>query len=210
MDQALKQRLVGATVLIILGVILLPMLLSGQSDLSNESPAIELPDKPPELSMDKRRFPIGQQSAERPSRVPETAEDAGAGQASDRESGAVIDAASQRTDAPESLAAHSPVTGPDPVADHATSTTESSSSARANGTNTTIVPVQAHSAADGRFAQPRAAGCARNSDYRVPGRTGRTIRPCPGEVGHVGIEVTPYATTPIASRDPNGDAASLK
>jgi DedD protein len=71
MDQALKQRLVGATVLIILAVILLPMLLSGQSELQNESRRIELPDKPPELSMDKRRFPIGQQDDSHSSRVPE-------------------------------------------------------------------------------------------------------------------------------------------
>lgn len=72
MDQALKQRLVGATVLIILGVILLPMLLSGQSDGQNESRRIELPDKPPELSMDKRRFPIGEHAPARPSQVPES------------------------------------------------------------------------------------------------------------------------------------------
>ena len=71
MDQALKQRLVGATVLIILAVILLPMLLSGQPELQNESRRIELPDKPPELSMDKRRFPIGQQDDSHSSRVPE-------------------------------------------------------------------------------------------------------------------------------------------
>ena len=72
MDQALKQRLVGATVLIILAVILLPMLLSGQPELQNESRRIELPDKPPELSIDTRRFPIGQQDSAQPSRVPET------------------------------------------------------------------------------------------------------------------------------------------
>jgi cell division septation protein DedD len=71
MDQALKQRLVGATVLIILGVILLPMLLSGQPDRQNEALRIEVPDKPPELSMETRRFPIGGQSLERPSQVPE-------------------------------------------------------------------------------------------------------------------------------------------
>ncbi len=71
MDQALKQRLVGATVLIILGVILIPMLLSGQPELQNESRRIELPDKPPELSMETRRFPIGGQTPGRPSQVPE-------------------------------------------------------------------------------------------------------------------------------------------
>ena len=50
MDKALKQRLVGASVLIILAVIVLPMLLSGRSDtLKQESRQIELPSKPEEL-----------------------------------------------------------------------------------------------------------------------------------------------------------------
>lgn len=60
MDKALKQRLVGASVLIILAVIILPMLLSGRSDrLKHESSLIELPPKPDELSIEKRRFPVG-------------------------------------------------------------------------------------------------------------------------------------------------------
>jgi len=60
MDKALKQRLVGASVLIILAVIVLPMLLSGRSDrLKQESSRIELPPKPDELSIETRRFPVG-------------------------------------------------------------------------------------------------------------------------------------------------------
>jgi DedD protein len=60
MDKALKQRLVGASVLIILAVIVLPMLLSGRSDtLQQESRQIELPPKPEELSIETRRFPVG-------------------------------------------------------------------------------------------------------------------------------------------------------
>ncbi len=60
MDKALKQRLVGASVLIILAVIVLPMLLSGRSDtLKQESSQIELPPKPDELSIETRRFPVG-------------------------------------------------------------------------------------------------------------------------------------------------------
>ncbi len=60
MDKALKQRLVGAIVLIILAVIVLPMLLSGRSDtLKQESRQIEVPDKPDELSIETRRFPVG-------------------------------------------------------------------------------------------------------------------------------------------------------
>lgn len=60
MDQALKQRLVGATVLIVLGVVLLPMLLSGQPESRNEAARIEVPEKPPELSIETRRFPVGE------------------------------------------------------------------------------------------------------------------------------------------------------
>jgi len=60
MDKALKQRLVGASVLIILAVIILPMLLSGRSDtLKTESRQIELPPQPEELSFETRRFPVG-------------------------------------------------------------------------------------------------------------------------------------------------------
>jgi len=60
MDKALKQRLVGASVLIIFAVIVLPMLLGGRSDtLKQESPSIELPPKPNELSIETRRFPVG-------------------------------------------------------------------------------------------------------------------------------------------------------
>jgi DedD protein len=60
MDKALKQRLVGASVLIILAVIVLPMLLGGRSDtLNQESREIELPAKPDELSIETRRFPVG-------------------------------------------------------------------------------------------------------------------------------------------------------
>ena len=60
MDKALKQRLVGASVLIILAVIVLPMLLGGRSDtLQQESRQIERPPKPEELSVETRRFPVG-------------------------------------------------------------------------------------------------------------------------------------------------------
>ncbi len=60
MDKALKQRLVGASVLIILAVIVLPMLLSGRSDTRNqESRQIELPPKPEEMTFETRRFPVG-------------------------------------------------------------------------------------------------------------------------------------------------------
>lgn len=74
MDKALKQRLVGASVLIILAVIVLPMLLSGRSDrLKQESRQIELPPKPDEVSIETRRFPVGVPA--RP--VPDPEQDAG-------------------------------------------------------------------------------------------------------------------------------------
>jgi DedD protein len=83
MDKALKQRLVGATVLIILTVIILPMLLSGRSDtLKQGSSQIEIPDKPEELSISKRRFPVGvpdQPTAELSDPVVETEPDILAG-----------------------------------------------------------------------------------------------------------------------------------
>ena len=75
MDKALKQRLVGASVLIILAVIVLPMLLSGRSDrLKQESSRIELPPKPDELSIETRRFPVGMSGGPAAAVVPESAD----------------------------------------------------------------------------------------------------------------------------------------
>lgn len=60
MDTALKQRLVGASVLIALAVVVLPMLLGGRPDQSNpESQKIELPPQPAALDFETRRYPIG-------------------------------------------------------------------------------------------------------------------------------------------------------
>ena len=67
MDKALKQRLVGASVLVALAVIVLPMLLGGQPDSAGESRSIDLPPKPQELSFETRRFPIGDQDSGQPS-----------------------------------------------------------------------------------------------------------------------------------------------
>ena len=95
MDKALKQRLVGATVLIILAVIVLPMLLGGRSDtLQQESRRIEMPDKPDELSIETRRFPVGApdrpdetqlQLAARPEQASGSGEEAVPGERADNE-----------------------------------------------------------------------------------------------------------------------------
>lgn len=61
MDIALKQRLVGASVLVALAVVVLPMLLGGRPEEgAGESPAIEVPEQPPELDFETRRYPVGQ------------------------------------------------------------------------------------------------------------------------------------------------------
>jgi len=63
MDKALKQRLVGASVLIALAVIVLPMLLSGRPEGgTQETQKIELPPQPTELNFETRRYPIGEQN----------------------------------------------------------------------------------------------------------------------------------------------------
>jgi DedD protein len=72
MDKALKQRLVGASVLIALAVVVLPMLLSGQPENQQEARSIEVPPKPTELSFETRRFPLGDQNNEHPSVVEDT------------------------------------------------------------------------------------------------------------------------------------------
>lgn len=59
MDKALKQRLVGASVIIALAVIVLPMLLSGRPESGSEQPQkMEIPPRPDELSFETRRFPV--------------------------------------------------------------------------------------------------------------------------------------------------------
>ena len=59
MDKALKQRMVGASVIIALIVIVLPMLLSGRPESSSpQSQQIELPPRPESLTFETRRFPV--------------------------------------------------------------------------------------------------------------------------------------------------------
>ena len=59
MDIALKQRLVGASVLIALAVVVLPMMLGGGPDEGGaSSQQIQVPEQPPEVDFDTRRYPI--------------------------------------------------------------------------------------------------------------------------------------------------------
>ena len=59
MDKALKQRMVGASVIIALVVIVLPMLLSGRTENgAQQSQKIELPPRPEALTFETRRFPV--------------------------------------------------------------------------------------------------------------------------------------------------------
>ncbi len=60
MDIALKQRLVGAIVLIALAVVVLPMFLGGRPEEdTREAEPIELPPQPSELQFQTRRYPVG-------------------------------------------------------------------------------------------------------------------------------------------------------
>lgn len=75
MDVALKQRLVGATVLIALAVVVLPMLLGGRpKEAAHESQKIELPPQPAELDFQTRRYPIGEIPPAEARAAPPTAE----------------------------------------------------------------------------------------------------------------------------------------
>jgi len=76
MDKALKQRMVGASVLIALAVIILPMLLGGRPEGENlQSRKIELPAQPPELSFETRRYPIGEQGPDEQAKADESTRD---------------------------------------------------------------------------------------------------------------------------------------
>ena len=76
MDRALKQRLVGASVLIALAVLVLPMLLSGRPENKNQqTQTIEIPPKPPELSFETRRYPIGDRKPDSSSQQDDSKQD---------------------------------------------------------------------------------------------------------------------------------------
>ena len=62
MDKALKQRLIGATILILLAVIFLPMLLDGSDPEQNRVISIETPDRP-QFDFESRRLPLDEQVA---------------------------------------------------------------------------------------------------------------------------------------------------
>ena len=67
MDKALKQRLVGASVLIALAVVVLPMLLGGRpGDKTQQAQKIELPPQPAELDFETRRYPVGEKAPASP------------------------------------------------------------------------------------------------------------------------------------------------
>jgi DedD protein len=67
MDIALKQRLVGASVLIALAVVVLPMLLGGRPEDGQDRVArIEIEENPDKGAFTTRRFPIGSQEEPAP------------------------------------------------------------------------------------------------------------------------------------------------
>jgi DedD protein len=68
MDKALKQRLVGASVLIAMAVVVLPMLLGGRPEPGQQtSEQIELPARPDGTAFETRRFPLVEEAATNPS-----------------------------------------------------------------------------------------------------------------------------------------------
>lgn len=73
MDRALKQRLVGASVLIALAVIVLPMLLGGRPEPGQQtSEQIELPARPDGAAFETRRFPlVNEPASSSPAAAPE-------------------------------------------------------------------------------------------------------------------------------------------
>jgi DedD protein len=76
MDRALKQRLVGASVLIAVAVLVLPMLLSGRPENKNQqTQKIQIPPQPPELSFETRRYPIGDKEPESPLKQEDSGQD---------------------------------------------------------------------------------------------------------------------------------------
>ncbi len=60
MDIALKQRLVGASVLVALAVVVIPMLLGGRPEDPADTRRIEVPEPPSGTKFETRRYPVGE------------------------------------------------------------------------------------------------------------------------------------------------------
>jgi len=114
MDKALKQRLVGATILIALAVIFLPMLLDGNGQDSMSGKMIEIPERP-EVQFKTRRLPIGEQAVQRASQAQQIVEpvkpapvaDEPPGQVLEQSRDAAADSTAERTkqtEVPEAVA----------------------------------------------------------------------------------------------------------
>lgn len=110
MDKVLKQRLVGASILIALAVIFLPMLFNGDDgERTQRQLTLDLPDRPSDSGREVRRLPLDPNAARQPSAetVAETPEqpvpDAGG------EAGTLDDSGSAAAEEPEADDAESQV-----------------------------------------------------------------------------------------------------
>lgn len=71
MDVALKQRLVGALVLVALGVIFIPMILDGSAQRARQESTIEIP-QPPDMRFETRRLALNPDRMESTTTEPST------------------------------------------------------------------------------------------------------------------------------------------
>ena len=71
MDVALKQRLVGALVLVALGVIFIPMILDGSAQRARQESTIEIP-QPPDMRFETRRLALNPDRMESTTEEPTT------------------------------------------------------------------------------------------------------------------------------------------
>lgn len=223
MDAALKQRLIGATVLVALAVIFLPMLVDGpeaERETAGEQLSLDLPT-PPDRPMETREIPLLPTPADSAATAPVASADGaevlpvvdtGAEQRTDALSGQPVGAGSDPTahaaPTPGPVGASAPSTS-SPVATPSATTAAPAAAAAAPGSANPAASSPATSAAassaaaSASTATPAAASTPRpvssappvavSSAAPVPARPGATSLPVATAGGSFAVNVGSYA-----------------
>ena len=212
MDAALKQRLIGATVLVALAVIFLPMLVDGpeaERETAGEQLSLDLPT-PPDRPMETREIPLLPTPADSAATAPVTTADGaevlpvvdtGAEQRTDALSGQPVGAGSDPS-AHASTAAEAPASGAtSPAAASGPASAappEPAAASTVAAAPASSVPATPPSASSGASAPPRAP---------APASVASTAAPAPRTAAPIAAPPARPATTPLPAATAGGSYA---